>query len=210
MEITWYGHSCFRITERGMATVVTDPYLNSEIGYDPLKLKADIVSVSHDVSGHNNTDSVSGNDWIISGPGEYEIGGVFITAVPTRKNSGTKNLAIAFDFNGIKVAHLGSTKSVPTSKMVETFGTVDVLLLPVGGGEGLNANKAAEVVNLFSPSIVIPMHYKTPESSISLDEIDPFLKQMGLGNNTEDVPSLKFSKNDISEDTKVKVLSYKR
>ena len=26
MEITWYGHSCFRLTERGMATVVTDPY----------------------------------------------------------------------------------------------------------------------------------------------------------------------------------------
>ncbi len=53
MEITWYGHSCFRITERNMATVVTDPYDHHINGYEPLKLKGDIVTISHDSPSHN-------------------------------------------------------------------------------------------------------------------------------------------------------------
>ena len=81
MEITWYGQSCFRLTERGMATVVTDPFDHKAIGYSPLKLKADIVTVSHDAPGHNNTDAVKGTSHVITGPGEFEIGGVFITGV---------------------------------------------------------------------------------------------------------------------------------
>ena len=48
MEITWYGLSCFRITERGMATVVTDPFDHGAVGYEPLKLKAEIVTASHE------------------------------------------------------------------------------------------------------------------------------------------------------------------
>ena len=55
MEINWYGHSCFRLSERGMASIVTDPYDSKVIGYEPLKLKADIVTVSHDCPGHNLT-----------------------------------------------------------------------------------------------------------------------------------------------------------
>jgi hypothetical protein len=37
-------------------------------------------------------------------------------------------------------------------------------LVPVGGGGGLNAAKAAEVISLLEPNIVIPMHYATSEA----------------------------------------------
>ena len=57
MEISWYGLSCFRITERKYATVVTDPY-NSKIGLPAQKLKGDVVTVSHDSLGHNHIESV--------------------------------------------------------------------------------------------------------------------------------------------------------
>lgn len=83
MEITWYGHSCFRITERNLATVVTDPYDHRAVGYAPLKLKADIVTVSHSAPGHNYLAAVKGEPYVITGPGEYEIGGVFITGLQT-------------------------------------------------------------------------------------------------------------------------------
>jgi len=76
MEITWYGHSCFRLTERSMATVVTDPFDSGVVGYEPLKLRADIVTVSHDAPGHNYTTAVKGTSHEITGAGEYEIGGV--------------------------------------------------------------------------------------------------------------------------------------
>src|SRR5258706_6013374 len=75
MEITWYGHSCFRLTERNFATVVTDPFDSKTTGYDSLKLKAEIVTVSHDAPGHNNSDVVKGTTHVITGAGEIEIGG---------------------------------------------------------------------------------------------------------------------------------------
>src|SRR5229473_526677 len=90
MEITWYGHSCFRLTERSMATVVTDPFDNKTIGYFPLKLKADILTISHDAPGHNYSESVKGSSHVIGGPGEFEIGGVFITGVQTDGGGSSK------------------------------------------------------------------------------------------------------------------------
>jgi hypothetical protein len=66
------------------------------------------------------------------------------------------------------------------------------------------------VVNLIEPGFVVPMHYSTPESTISLSSLSAFLKQMGLGSKHEEQDSLKVSKRDIPEETRVAVLSYKR
>jgi len=214
MEITWYGHSCFRITERNMATVITDPYDHSEIGYGELKLKGDIVTVSHQAPGHNNFKAVKGADWQIDGPGEYEIGGVFLTAVATGKKNGKtngdRNIVFVFDYDGVNIAHLGDIKTIPTRKEVEAIGDVDVLLAPVGGGGGLNAAGAAEVVSLIEPGIVIPMHYSTPGTKLKLDGLDAFLKQMGLGGAVEPLDSLKITKSAVPEETKVIVLNYQK
>ena len=211
MEITWYGHSCFRITERKMATVVTDPFDHKEIGYSELKLRADIISVSHDAPGHSFVKAVKGAKWEITGPGEYEIGGVFLTAVATGtpdKENGKPNLAFVFDYEGVNVVHLGDINKVPTRKQVEAFGNVDILLIPVGAGGGLNAAKAAEVVSLIEPRIVIPMHYSTPDSKLELDGLDAFLKQMGLSTEPEVLESLSVKASGIPDETKVVVLSY--
>lgn len=212
MEITWYGHSCFRLTERGVATVVTDPYDNTSIGYDALKLKADIVTVSHDASGHNNIKAVKGTLHVITGPGEFEIGGVFITAVQTNgtdKKGGDelRNTLYVFDYDGITVAHLGDLKQVPSQTQVEALGAVNVALVPVGGGGGLNAAKAAEVISLLEPNIVIPMHYATKDAKLNLDSLDKFLKEMGLGT-TEPEESIKVTKTGLPLETRVVVLNY--
>jgi len=212
MEITWYGHSCFRITERGMATVVTDPYDHTEIGYSELNLRADIITISHNALGHNNTKVVKSSKWELDGPGEYEIGGVFLTAVPagkTDKNGNGRNMVFILDYDGVTVGHLGDIDSVPSRKEVDAFGNVDVLLIPVGGGKGLSAAKAAEVINLIEPGIVIPMHYSTPDCKMKLDSLGAFLKQIGLSDQPETLESLKVTKRDIPEETRVVVLTYK-
>jgi len=205
MEITWYGHSCFRITERRLATVVTDPFDYKLVGYKALKLKADILTVSHDEPGHNYATAVKGSDWEIRAPGEYEIGGVFITAVAT-KNTDTANMIFVFDYGDVTVAHMGDMTEVPSRSQVETLGTVDVALVPVGGGKALNAAKAAEVISLIEPGIVIPMHYKTSESKLELNSLKQFLSEMGLSASEEAQPSIKLSRSAIPEDTKVVVL----
>lgn len=216
MEITWYGHSCFRLTERGLATIVTDPY-DGSIGYDVPRLKADIVTVSHSAPGHSNVDAVKGAR-PITGPGEFEIGGVFITGIAMSRPSdkkkkgaedGKKNTLFLFDFDGLTVSHLGDLDHVPTQSQIEDLGAVSVALVPVGGGGGLNAAQAAEVISLIEPSIVVPMHYKTSDTKLKLDPLGKFLKEMGLGAvKAED--SLTVKKGSLPEETHVAVLEYKR
>ena len=210
MEIVWYGHSCFRFIERGMAAVVTDPFDSDVIGYEPLKLRADIVTVSHDAPGHNFIGAVKGTMHKLTGPGEFEIGGVFITGVQTDSNSKKdaekpRNTLFLFDFDGLTIAHLGDLNQVPTQSEVEALGTVNVALVPVGGGNGLNAAKAAEVISLLEPNIVIPMHYEHDAGKLELDPLSKFLKEMGLATH-ETVPLLKVSRSGLPEETKVIVL----
>jgi L-ascorbate metabolism protein UlaG (beta-lactamase superfamily) len=218
MEITWYGHSCFRLTERNYATVVTDPFDSKAIGYDALKLKSDIVTVSHDAPGHNNADSVKGTSHVIDGPGEFEIGGVFITGVQSdsgssgkkkNKDDAPRNTIYVFDYDGITVAHLGDLKQTPTQSEIESLGTVNVVLVPVGGGGGLNAAKAAEVISLIEPNLVIPMHYSTPATKISLDSLNKFIKEMGLTQPATQ-PSLKVTRSSLPNETHVVVLDYQK
>jgi len=223
MEITWYGHSCFRLTERNYATVVTDPYDSKTIGYDSLKLRSDIVTVSHDAPGHNNTDAVKGISHVIDGAGEFEIGGVFITGVstdgsgsgkkkPKAKENGaaaSRNTIYVFDYDGITVAHLGDLQQTPTQSEIESLGTVNVVLVPVGGGRGLNAAKAAEVISLIEPNLVIPMHYSTPATKLSLDSLNKFIKEMGLST-PETQPSLKVTRSGLPNETHVVVLDYQK
>ncbi len=212
MEIIWYGHSCFRLVERGMATVVTDPFDHRVVGYESLKLKADIVTISHAAPGHGYVSAVKGESHVLTGPGEYEIGGVFITGVQTnghgkRSPDDPRNTLYVFDFDGVTVAHLGDIRRVPSQTEIEALGTVNVALVPVGGGGGLNASKAAEVVSLIEPGIVIPMHYQTPASQVKLAPLSKFLKEMGL-NEVTPIDSLKITRTSVPDETRVVVLNY--
>ncbi len=212
MEITWHGNSCFRINERGMASVVTDPYDPEVVGIDPGKLRAEVVTVSCDNPGHNFIKGIRGKAFEIVGPGEYEIGGVFITGVringSNRKTTAdeVRNTVYLIDYNGLKIAHLGELNNVPSQTEVEGLGEVHVALVPVGGMTSLNAAKAAEVISLLEPSIVIPMHYSTGTSALGLDSLSKFLKEMGLTQvDTEESIKLT-SVNILPEETRVMVL----
>ena len=211
MEITWHGHSCFRLTERRLATVVTDPFDHRVAGYQALKLKADIVSVSHDAPGHNFSEAVKGYSHLLDSPGEYEIGEVFITGVRTngrkKDEEQQRNTLYVFDYSGITVAHLGDLRAVPTRAQVDALGTVNVALVPVGAGGGLTASKAAEVVSILEPNIIIPMHYATPAAKLPLEPLEKFIKEMGLGT-VEAEDSIKVTKGSLPEEARVVVLNY--
>jgi L-ascorbate metabolism protein UlaG (beta-lactamase superfamily) len=112
-----------------------------------------------------------------------------------------------FDYEGVTVAHLGDLSRVPSQTEIEALGTVHVVLVPVGGGIGLNASKAAEVISLLEPGFVIPMHYGTPASTLKLAPLSKFLKEMGLSE-VEALPSLKVTRSMIPEETRVIALAY--
>ena len=214
MHITWHGHSCFRLKERGMATVVTDPYNHKDTGYKELDVSADIITISHDDPGHNYSDAVRKRKselHVLNGPGEYEIGQVFITGIRTnsskKKNDDIRNVMYIFDYEGVLLAHLGSLNRVPSQSDVKSIaGDVHVALVPVGGGGALNASQAVEVIRMLEPSYAIPMQYKTKDCKLDLDPLDNFVKEMGL-DQIDPRPYLRVTSTKSSNETNVVVLS---
>ena len=211
MEITWYGHSCFRLKKRG-AGVVTDP-CGKDVGYTIPRLRADIATISYDHPDYNNCALLQSKPKVINGPGEYEVKGVFITGIATylKKSKGPnrpKNTIYLLDFDGLTVCHLGNLDHVPSQTQVQALSDVDVLLIPVGAIGTINANQAAEVIGLLEPKIVVPMHYKTSATKRRLQPVGRFLKEMGLPE-TNPQKGLEVSKTSLPSETQVVVLSYK-
>jgi L-ascorbate metabolism protein UlaG (beta-lactamase superfamily) len=206
MEITWHGLSCFRLKERNLAAIVTDPY-DGSLGLPPLKLRGDVVTISHDAHGHNHAEAVSGYQFALTGPGEYEIGGVFITGIPTAYEAATtQNVLFLFDFDGLKVAHLGDMSKVPSQTQIEALEMVNVLLVPVGGGNSLNAAQAAELVSMLEPNIVVPMHYQIPSLQLALDGVERFLNEMGVTDPAVE-STLRLSGSTFSDQTEIVILT---
>ncbi len=212
MEIVWYGLNCFRLSQRGLAAVVTDPY-DASVGMELPRPRASIVTVSCHQPACNATRSVRGPFRVLDTPGEYEIGGVFITAISTYadKKKGALyglNTIFHFDYDGIFVCHLGHLGHVPTQTQIEALGSVDVLLVPVGGDGGLTPAEASEVISMLEPSIVVPMWYKTPGLKLTIGTLNRFLKQMGL-EKAETRSELVITRSTLPGETSIVVLEPK-
>ncbi len=212
MEISWLGHSCFRIKGKGV-TVVTDPYPN-DVGYSLGKPVADIVTLSHHHPRHSYVEGIGDMPKVVAGPGEYEIASVLISGIPTfhdneRGSKRGKNTVYLMEVDEVMVCHLGDVGHVPSQGQVEEMSGVEVLLVPVGGVSTLNAVAAAETVRLLDPRIVIPMHFKTAALTCELESVDGFLKEMGV-KETAAQPKLSVSKSGLPSVTQVIVLDYPR
>jgi L-ascorbate metabolism protein UlaG (beta-lactamase superfamily) len=211
MEIQHIAHSSFKL-KTGVATVILDPFTSD---HPNLKLKfpkidADIVTVSHDHHDHNGIEGVSGNPFVIHGPGEYEIKGVHVFGFQTyhdekKGEERGRNTVFAIEAEGLTLVHLGDLGHLLENKLVEDLGDVDVLMIPVGGTYTIDAAKATDVVRQIEPKIVIPMHYKNPVSDLTLDPVENFCKEMGV-EAPEHLDKLKITKDKLPEDTKVVIL----
>jgi L-ascorbate metabolism protein UlaG (beta-lactamase superfamily) len=208
MEISFVGHACFRLRGRE-ASVVVDPY-GKGLGLTtltPSKFAADILTISHDHPGHNNSAMVGGEPKIVDSPGEYEIRGVAIRGVAAYHDSEMgeklgKVTLFAIEIDDVVVAHLGDLGHSLTELQQEQLGAVDVLLVPAGGGTALSATQAAEVTNQVEPKIVVPMHYKLPGMKLALDEPKHFASEMGI-DKIEYQPKLSLSGKPSNDETRV-------
>ncbi|OGC70716.1 hypothetical protein A2415_03700 [candidate division WWE3 bacterium RIFOXYC1_FULL_39_7] len=212
MEITFVGHSCFKIKGKDL-NIVIDPY-DSQIGYKLPKMDADVVLVSHDHFDHNGAAGVSGYKLLVNTAGEYEVSDVIINGIQTfhdDKNGSERgsNIIYSIDIDGINLLHLGDLGHELSDSVIEKLGTVDVLMIPVGGTYTIDAETAAKVISSIEPSVVIPMHYQTPDlKGIELGSLDKFLDEMGVENNIKKLDKFKLnSKSELPDDTEIVVLS---
>jgi L-ascorbate metabolism protein UlaG (beta-lactamase superfamily) len=216
MQIIWKGQSCFQIninsSKNGETKLVIDPF-DEKIGLKLPKLEADILLVTHDHFDHNNIKAVEGKPFIISGPGEYEIKGVYIQGISAfhDKSQGKERGRITCytieTEDGLKICHLGDLgQSELTEEQLDLMADVDILMIPVGGVYTIGSSEAFKIINQIEPKIVIPMHYQIPKLNLKLDGVDKFLKAMGA-KNLEPQSKLSIKKKDLGEEeTRVVVL----
>ena len=211
MDITWLGHSGFRVRGKE-ATVIIDPPPFE--GKPSASQEADMMLLSHHHKGHTNRELVKGEPLVFDGPGEYESQDVPIFGLSTFHDDAKgerlgKNVVFRMELEALVLCHLGDLGHGLSSQQVEDLGAVDILLVPVGGGSTINASKAAEMVKLIGPKVVVPMHYRQGEAREDLDTVDKFLNEMGV-KEVAPQPRLTVSRSTLPQDTQVVVLEARR
>jgi L-ascorbate metabolism protein UlaG (beta-lactamase superfamily) len=178
-KITWAGQSCFQISVSNSkdhsADIVIDPF-DEKTGLKVPNFSADILLVTHDHHDHNNTKAVKGEYFLINGPGEYEVKGVFVQGIPSfhddveGKERGANTIYI-IEAEDMRFCHLGDLgQKQLTDEQLEKIDVVDILMIPVGGTYTIDSSEASKIISQIEPKIIIPMHS---------DSFDKFLKTMG-------------------------------
>lgn len=211
MKITWYGHSCFKFmvkTNNGdKITIITDPFDKTKVGLTPPRVTADIVLVSHNHDDHNNAKAINGDPFVVEGPGEYDIKGVFVRGVYSYHDMSKGeergiNTIYVIEAEGMKVCHMGDFgEKELTSEQLDKIGNIDILIIPVGGTYTINGTEAVKIINQVEPKIVIPMHYQTskfPKLSKKLNSVNKFLEE--IGEKGESLEELSIQSKDLTEE----------
>ena len=209
MDISWFGQSCFKIKGK-QASIILDPY-SDQIGFKLPKLESDIVAITHDHYDHSASSEVSGDPFVITGPGEYEIKGISVVGMSSfhdnkKGQERGKNILYNVQVDGVRIAHLGDLgQEELTAAQIEGLGSVGVLMIPVGSVYTIDASTAAKISASLEPDIILPMHYQDKEAKVDLEPVENFLKEMGK-ENVEKVKKLTVSKDRLPSEPQVVLL----
>lgn len=198
MQLFWHGYSSIRIESKNgeqTSTLVTDPFENEASVRFPRTIESDIALLSTENRKDFNLEALNGKPFIISEPGEYEARGVFVDAIRD-PDSSDKAIIYRIMTEGLSIAFLGHINRKLTNVELERLEAIDILVLSVGGGDGLSATIAADLINEVEPRVVVPINYAIPGIKIELGTIDAFCKHLGACKK-EEMNRLKMQKKDL-------------
>lgn len=201
MVITHHGGQCFKVTF-GDLTLVFDPIAKGA-ALPAVRFGADIALVSRNHPDMNGIEEVAYGDkkpFAITGPGEYERGGVVIQgflshsdypAKPSAKQDKGSyvNTIYSVQLEDMTLVHLGALSDTELSHEArESIDEIDILFVPIGGDGVLSPAKAHELAVSLEPKIIVPMHW-------SSKSLEAFLKE--AGNGSEKVDKLTLKRKDL-------------
>ena len=203
MVITYHGADFFKITFGNMTLAVNPVSKDSSVKSS--RFGADIALISVNDPEHNGADAVSRTEkapFVISGPGEYEVSGIFIKGflsktgdLPGSKTGdGKLNTIYTVNMEGMNLCFLGAfgEATLPDTAK-EATEDVDILFVPIGNEGTLDAHTAEKIANQFEPRVIIPSHF---EGLGTKDSLKTFLKEAGA-ESVKPVDKLTVKKKDI-------------
>jgi L-ascorbate metabolism protein UlaG (beta-lactamase superfamily) len=192
-KLTWLGQSAFVLETSTGTRIVMDP-IPKGIGYDlPAGLKADAITISHEHADHNNVGLVVNKARVLRGltadkkgwtkvdekVKDVAIRNVGVYHDDQKGAARGLNSVFVFEVGGLRIAHLGDLGHLLTDEQLSAIGSVDIVMVPVGGSYTIDAYQATRVIDQMHPRlVVIPMHYRTPVLTIKeLATVDEFLER---------------------------------
>ena len=197
MEIRWFGQGCFLIkttAENKEEVKILLDVFPEEIGLKPPQEEAEILISS----GQQELKNLPKHRIFIDQQGEYEIKNIFIRGinVSTDKDKNS-NLIYIIEAEDVKICHLGAFAAKELApEQISEIGEVDILTIPVGGGDAITHQEALKIVNQIEPRLVLPTHYAQPKLKAKLEDVSPFLKTMGQ-ENIEPQPKISITKEKL-------------
>jgi len=182
MIITYLGLEAFKI-QFGDTVLAVNP-VSKESKRKSSRFGADIALISLNDKDMNGVDTVTHGDhkpFVVSGPGEYEIKGIFIKGFKSDSHYGGSketriNTIYSVSLEGMNLCFLGALDSKDLSvETKEALDDIDVLFVPIGGDGTLSAAAAYELAVKLEPRLIIPMHYDAAGDK----NLKTFLKEAG-------------------------------
>jgi L-ascorbate metabolism protein UlaG (beta-lactamase superfamily) len=215
MKLRYLAHAAFLMTTSRGTRIITDPYeagsYGGAVGYRAIEEEAEAVTISHDHPDHCHLGEKHRKAKLIQTPGKHQIAEVQITGITAfhDRSHGSergKDVMFVFEADGVRICHCGDLGHVLDDKSVKELGTVDVLLVPVGGFYTIDAAEADQVIAKVKPKVAVPMHYKTEKLGFGIAGVDPFLKSK---NNVINIgeSEVELEANRLPKETQVWVLN---
>lgn len=164
MVITYHGGQCFKVSF-GDTTLAFDP-ISKKSSLTPVKFGADVafISMRHpDFNGREQVAHGTKQPFVVDGPGEYEIGDVTARGFgvkTTYDKTNRFNTIYQVQLEGMNLVFLGALGDPEIDpKILGELGDIDILFLPIGGGEVLEVPQASKLAVKLEAKLVIPMHY---------------------------------------------------
>ncbi len=202
MIITYHGADFFKVSF-GDTTIAVNP-ISKDSKIKSTKFGSDITLISLESPEHAGVEQTSRGDkesFVIKGPGEYEVQGVFIKGFLSKSTYGAKgddsehiNTIYTVSLEGMNLGFLGALSEKDLSaEAKEALDGIDVLFVPIGGEGVLDAAIAHKLAVQFEPKLIIPSHYGDVGDKNSLKT---FLKESGE-ESTKPVDKLTIKKKDL-------------
>jgi L-ascorbate metabolism protein UlaG (beta-lactamase superfamily) len=204
MELSYHGANCVRIVTK-KASITIDDNLG-ELGLKGVMKAGDIALFTS-----KHTAPKMDTKLVIDQPGEYEVSDTSIQGIGARAHLDEAGLnATMFKIIGedIRLVVLGHIYPDLSESQLEALGTVDVLVIPVGGnGYTLDAIGAAKIIKKIEPKLIIPVHYedKSIKYEVPQSQLPEALKVIAI-EPKETVPKLKIKSGELAEITQLVVL----
>jgi L-ascorbate metabolism protein UlaG (beta-lactamase superfamily) len=178
MVITYHGGQCFKVSF-GDTTLVFDP-ISKKSKLDGIKFGADVAFVSlwhPDFNGVADVAYGSKEPFVVDGPGEYEVGSVTARGFgvkTTYENTECFNTIYQVRLEEMNMVFLGALGSDVIDPMIlSEIGDIDILFIPIGGGDVLDVPAAAKLSTKLEAKCIIPMHYDK-------NALNAFFKESGV------------------------------